>query len=218
MKTFKIYDEVFDLMESTDQAPDAYGFRGKLLEDKPKGKVIGYVLMRDGSLIECYKRFNILVVLVSVLLIALVVAAVLGYFVFMQPKDVESPIGGFKIKTGDDNNVVSYNGFMALRDGAISVNFQNGDYQATIQVIGEGIDSDPITIEPGGFVESVPATYDTDDGVVNAKIVITTDTSDIEQEVVVEIPENNTPDSPDSGLEGYWKGEAIYGPNSETSE
>ena len=217
MKTYKIYDATYPLDATSSVAPDAYAIRGELVDDPPKGKKVGYVTMRDGSTIECYTKFNKMIVILPVVLIILAAACALIYLYFLQPKDVKVGSGedSFILKQGSDNNVVTYNGFMALRDNSISVDFTNGAYTCTIQVVGEGIQSDPVTVEPNGYLASVPATFTTTSGVVNGSLIIKTDTSTSEQQVVVEIPDNNTENSVDTGLEGYWKGEYIYGTSTE---
>lgn len=210
MTSFKIYGEKYPLEESSSEAPDAYGFRNKLVDDVPSGKSVGYVTMNDGSIIECYYKFNIFVVLLPIVVAVLIGVITLIYLISFQEKDVVMP-GGVVIKEGKDANVVSYNGFMAIEDGEISICFQNGSEKSVIKVVGKGIKTDPVTVEPNEYVASIPATFTTDAGVVKAKIVIETPTSTVENETVVEIPTNNTADSPESGLEGYWKGEYIYG-------
>lgn len=216
MKKFKIYGEEFELQPSIPDPVDAYALRGVVYDDPPKGKVVGYVYMRDGSAIECYKRFNLLVILLPILLLLLIGGGVFVYLKFFQPKDV-IVADDFVVKQGTDHNVVSYNGFMAIRDGSISVCFQNGSEVATIQVTGDGISSERVTIQPNEYVASIPASFETDEGVVNAVITIETPTSSTEENVVVEVPENNTPDSSTEGLEGYWKGEYVYGVDIEES-
>lgn len=217
MKTYKIYDAVYPLDETSSVVPDAYAIKGELVDDPPKGRKVGYVTMRDGSTIECYTRFNKMIVVIPIVIAVLAAACVFIYLYFLQPKDVVVGTGddSFILKKGSDNNVVTYNGFMALRNNSISVDFTNGDYACTIQVVGDGINSNPVTVQPNEYVASVPATFTTTSGVVNANIVITTDTSTSTEQVVVEIPDNNTEDSVDTGLEGYWKGEYIYGTSTE---
>ena len=199
--------------DTSSVAPDAYAIRGELVDDMPKGRKVGYVTMRDGSVIECYVKFNPAVIIVPLIIIALAIIGVVVYLVFLQPKDVSINAGSSDLilKTGNDNNIVQYNGFMVLKDGKVSVNFTNGDYPCTIQLVGEGINCDPVQVAPEEFVASIPATFTTTSGVVDAQLVITTETSTTTENVVTEIPENNTDDSIDTGLEGYWKGECIYG-------
>lgn len=216
MKSYKLYGTKYELSPTSDQAPDAYAVKGDLVYEVPKGKMLGYITMEDDSVIECYKQFNPMTVIIPLIILLVGGIAVFAYFRFLQPKD--AAVGDFVIKQSDDTNVVSYNGFMAISDGNLSVNFTNGDYVCTITVEGEGISCNSYTVQPGEFVASIPATFTTEDGLVMAKIVMQTETSTVEQDVVVEIPENNTPNSPDSGLEGYWKGEYVYGTDIEPAE
>ena len=208
MKSFKIYGEAYPLEATTNVAPDAFGYKGDLVDDKPKGKRIGYVKMRDGSVIECYKKFNIAGVLIPIIILALVGIGLFVYLYFGQPKDIS--ISGLPIKIGEDNNIVQYNGFMAVTDNSVDINFQNGSYPCTIQLFGEGIECNSISVGADEFVTSIPVTFTTTDGVVNATLTIITDTSTTSNSVVIEIPDNNTDDSAE-GLDGAWEGEYIYG-------
>lgn len=210
MKRYKIYGESYELMSSVSVAIDGFAYKGTLMDEVPKGKSVGYVEMNDGSIIECYKSFNPLIIIIPVLLLALCGLGVFLYLMYGQPKDVVNTSGA-PIKTGTDNNVVSYNGFAAVRGDQLEIDFQNGDYAATIQISGEGINSQIITVAPGEYVETVPVTLTADDGVISAFITVSTETSTMTNEIVVEAPANNTTDSPDVGLEGNWKGEYIYG-------
>lgn len=211
MKTYKIYGEKFELQSSIPDPPDAYAYKGVIYDDPPKGRVVGYVYTRDGSPIECYKKFNSLIILIPILIIALAAGGIYAYLMLGQPKDVVLK-DGFTVKQGVDHNIVSYNGFMSITNGEISVCFQNGSEEATISVKGDGILVEEYIVAPNEYVPSIPASFTTDEGLVNAVITIETPTSSTEEAVVVEVPENNTPDSSNEGLEGYWKGEYIYGP------
>ena len=210
MDRYKIYGDSYELMESVSVAIDGFAYKGELLDEVPKGKNVGYVEMADGSIIECYKSFNPMVIILPVLLVALAGLGVFLYFIYGQPKDVVSTSGA-EIKTGTDNNVVSYNGFSAVRENNLEIDFQNGDYPATIQISGEGINSQVITVAPGEYLETIPVTFEATEGLVNAYITINTETSSMINEIVVEAPVNNTEDSPEQGLEGNWRGEYIYG-------
>ena len=208
MKTFKIYGIDYPLEETTSVPCDSYGFKNQLTDDLPRGKMVGYVHMEDGSVIECYKKFNIMIILLPILLVLLVGAVIFCYLWFFQPKDVELP--GDIVKVGTDNNIVKYNGYMAVKDGSLSIKFTNGDYPCTVQVVGEGLESKPTTLEPGQYLESVPAQFTTEYGVIEANIIITTDTSKQEFPVVVEVPDNLNGNDNREGLEGYFEGEEIY--------
>lgn len=207
VKTVKIYGEKYDLHPSTSKPVDAY-FKGKLSDNPFGGKVIGYCTMEDGSIVEVYKHLNPLVIIIPVIVLLLIAGGVTS-FLLLQPKDLN--ISGFPIKQGNDQNIVTYNGFMALTDNQLNVNFQNGSEPATVTVSGDGIETQTINVEPEQFLASIPATFTTDSGVVNATITITTPTSTQENNCVIEIPANNTPNSTEAGLNGYWEGEFIYG-------
>ena len=213
---YKIYGETYELMPTSTEAPDAFAVHGKLLDEKPSGKFLGYVEMEDGSTIACFKKSNPLVIILPVGLLTLIGVCVGVYFMFMQPKDVvidrgdgDTPIS---VKTGDDNNVISYNGFMSVHsDGNVGIGFTNGDYECTLTLEGDGINTVVYTAAPGEVINTLPITYTTTSGLVSATLTVQTATSTTTNDVVIEIPDNNTPNSPDVTLEGYWKGEYIYG-------
>jgi len=209
VKSFKIYGIPYQLEPSSSVPPDAYGYKGTIVDSVPKGKSVGFIKMRDGSIIECFKSFNLAFIFVPVIIVLFTAGSIFTYLRYFQSKD--ATVGDLIIKQGNDNNIVSYNGFMGIHDNTVSVQFQNGDYPCTIELKGDGITCSPITLEPGEFIATLPIEYTTDKGIVYAELHITTDTSSSVQNVVIEIPNNNTPDSPDTGLEGYWKGEYIYG-------
>lgn len=213
-KQFKVYGKNYELSPSTPNPPDAYGFKNEVIDDPPpKGsKCVGYIQMEDGSTIQCYTKFNKGIILIPILIL-LVLAAVAWFSLFKVEKKDVNVADGLIVKTGDDTNVVSYNGFMSINDGSADIYFQNGDQRATVTLTGEGIECAPVTVEPNETLENLPIVYKTEDGLVNATLTITTDTSTMEQQVMIEIPENNTANSPDEGLDGYWKGEAVYGTN-----
>ena len=209
MKTFKIFGDKYPLSPTSSKAPDAYAIKGKLVDEQPKGKLKGFTTMEDGSVIACYKRFNPMVIILPLLLICGLAAGGYYYLTQEQPKDVV--VAGITIKEGVDNNVVKYNGFTVIRDGVVYIYFTNGDYPCKIQIVGEGIDCAVYDCQPAEYVECLPVTYTTAEALLNAKLVITTETSTQENDIVIEIPENNTANSPSEGMEGYWQGEYIYG-------
>lgn len=209
MKSFKVMGEKYPLENTSSSAPDAYSIKGKLLDDEPKGRFVGYVTMVDGSVVACYKKMNLLPILLLLVMLCGAGGFLYWYYMTEQPKDVV--VAGITIKEGVDNNVVKYNGFTAIRNGEIFIYFTNGSYPCTIQIVGDGITCDKRNVASDEYVESMPVQYDTLDALVNAKLVITTATSTQENDIVVEIPDNNTANSPTEGLEGYWQGEYIYG-------
>lgn len=212
MKKYKIDGEVYELQENVGEAPDAYSKKGKLLDDAPKGKFIGFVIMDDGSVIECYKSFNWLIAIIPLLLIILGVAGFLVYVFFFQDKDYTIPGSEVVIKEGEDQNIITYNGFTSISpDNGLDLNFQNGSEECKITITGEGIEDVEYMAAPYSFTEFIPIKYTTDEGLVVATMTLTTATSTVTNEIAIEIPENYTPDSVTESLDGYWEGEYIYG-------
>ena len=209
---YVIYGETYELQEVAAGVPDAYAVRGELVDDPPKGKCVGYVTMEDGSLIQCYKRLNVIPIVASAAVLALVGVGVCLYLFVLQPKDVYLPGTDTVIKQGDDTNIITYNGFMSVTpDNQLDIHFANGSEVTTISISGEGIESTSWTLQPYETLEYLPVTYTTEYGLITATLSITTATSTAFNEVAIEIPDNNTPNSPAVSLDGYWKGEYIYG-------
>lgn len=210
MKTYKIDGEAYELLENVSDALDAYSKKGKLLDEQPKGKCIGYVYMADGSCIKCYKSFNPLIIILPLLIVLLGVGGFLAY-VFMQPKDYTIPGSEILIKQGDDQTVIKYNGFTSAKDGSLDIDFENGAEECTIKITGDGIEDIETIVAPYGRVEFLPITVTTDEGLVVATMTLTTASSTVTNEIAIEVPENYTPNSPENSLAGYWDGEYIYG-------
>lgn len=209
MKEYKIYGESYPLKATTKHPVDSYARGGVLVDDPPKGKILGYVEMDDGSIIECHKKTNYLPLIVFLIVLVLVVASILVYLLFFQPKDVE--LAGTVIKHGTDNNIVKYDGFMTLDDSGLRVSYQNGDIPAQIIVHGDGVESQQVYVEPGQFIDYIPCKFTTKNGVVEAQISIMTETSKQDYNVVVEIPANNNGNDTQEGLTGLFDGEVVYG-------
>lgn len=215
---YKIYGDSYRLREAPGGKIDSYAVKNKLVDIPPNGKCLGYVTMEDGSVIECYKAKPIALILCLIVAILASCGGVASYFLFFQPKDVVLTPGvgddvtPIVVKQGEDNNVVKYNGFTSVSEDSVNLNFQNGDYPCSITISGEGIESETIQLQPGEFVDKVKVTYTTTEGLVPATLTIQTGTSTSTQAIVIEVPDNTTPNSPDGVLDDYWKGEFIYVP------
>ena len=213
MQKYSIYGDSYELMPTTSVPVNGYAVKGALQDTVPKGKIVGYVEMSDGSIIECYKQFNPMIIILPIILIAICCGGVSVYYFKMQPKDVvisKNDDVSVPVKTGTDKDVVQYNGFAMLHDGQLNLDFKNGSVPCTITISGDGLETASITVQPGEYVQNIPMTFSATSGVVNAVLTIVTETSTSENNIVVEIPENNTGDS-GAGLAGSWQGEYIYG-------
>ena len=84
MKEYKIYGESYPLKATTRHPVDSYARGGELVDDPPKGKILGYVEMDDGSIIECHKKTNFVPLLISLIVLVLVIVAILVYLLFFH--------------------------------------------------------------------------------------------------------------------------------------
>lgn len=210
-KYFKIYGTNYELSQSTDAPPDAFAFKNQVFDDPPvKAKSVGFVTMEDGSTVQCFTKFNPLLVIIPTTLVVTSALAGAVYLMYLQPKDVNVS-DGLIVTTGDDRDVISYNGFMSIKDNTVDLDFTNGTEPAVITITGDGITCEPVNVEADSTITDLPITYDTDEALINATLTIKTATSTSVNQVVIEVPENMTPSSPTDGLDGYWKGEAVYG-------
>ena len=209
MRYFKVYGKKYSLNPTANTAIDGYAHKGVVKENLPKGKSVGYVTLDDGSIVECFKSFNPIPLICLTLLVTTSIACYGVYLFSMQPKDLVNN-SGYEIKTGVDNNVVMYNGFVAIREDALELDFQNGDLPVTVTVKGNGVVTETFPVAAGEYIETVPVTFTTDEEYVDAEITISTETSTVTNTVVVEIPSNQS--SNDTSASGdNWRGEQIYG-------
>lgn len=208
MKQYKIYGQKYPLTDYSNAPIDSYAYKGELVDEEPSGKHLGFVTMEDGSIVSCYKGRNVVLpVLASVSVLALLVGvgAFVAPMIFKEPDVV---IGGTMLQTEVNNNVVTFNGIMKCSDGMVDVRFVNGDTPATIQITGEGIESEVITLEPGQEVEQIPVTLSTSSSVVKAKVSITSNGSTSDFDTVIEVPDNGTVYDPE-GVTGFFDKELI---------
>lgn len=210
MKKFKIYDTAYELEDSPSGPAEAFGYRNEFVDEVPKGaRSVGYVTIDDGSVVECFQKKSILPIVIS--LVLLVVGGVVALFLLYQKDDIA--IGGVTLKTNVDKNVITFNGIMKAEAGMCEINFVNGEYESTLEVIGEGVSVAPMTLEPGQAVPEVPITVDTEDSVVEVLIRVTSVNDVAEFNALVEIPENNNQYDTSEGVHGYFEKELIIDEN-----
>lgn len=208
MKQYKIYGMPYDIYESTDEGIDSYAVKGELVDDEPNGKFLGYVKMEDGSIVACYKKKSLLLPISLILLLVLGIGAVVYFFVLpMFEKEVA--IGGTMLKTDVGTNVVTFNGIMSASSGQMDVRFVNGNEPATVQVTGDGVSTETISIEPGDSLEYIPVEVTTTDSVVEVTVNVTSNGTLSTFNALVEIPGNNTDYDPTEGLNSYFEKEMV---------
>lgn len=210
MKTFKIYDESYELEETSSTPPDSYAIDNELVDSPPDGKMVGFVHMEDGSCIQCYKKFKKRVIIIPVCAVAAIGAGFAAYLLFMQPKDVVIPGSEEPIKEGTDTTIISYNAFLSVQDDKMDVNFTNGAEAATVSITVDGVDVETFTAQPYETITDIAAKATTDLGITSGEITISTASSTVTNPIAVEIPKNNMPNGSAASLDGYWKGEHVY--------
>lgn len=208
MKQYKIYGTPYELEDSTDEGIDSYAVSGELVDDEPKGKLLGYVEMEDGSIVACYKKKS-LVIPMLLILSALAGVVIIVYFLVLPMLEKDVAIGGTMLKTDVGTNVVTFNGIMRASAGQVDVRFVNGNEPATIQVTGEGVTTETIYVEPGDSLEYVPVTVNTEESVVEVTVNINSNGTLSTFSALVEIPDNNTDYDPTEGLNSYFEKEMV---------
>lgn len=184
-----------------------------------KAKLIGYVTMRDGSLIECYYKFNVFPYACALLVI--MVAVVLATILYVVNSKQDIFFGDKPIKVGDDFDLVQFNEFMQYNPYAskVDIYFKNGDLPVTIQLVGDGIESEPIEVEAGQTISTVNVRYTGKEQIVNAKLIIISETSRSEQDVTIKTIVDGVVSKPSgsTGSDGEptygdspWRGEYIF--------
>lgn len=214
MKAYKIYGVNYKLKQKPMGDIDAFAYKGQIVDNMPKTKILGYVKMEDGSIVQCHDTTNLLIIILPI--VALLVIGGIGIAVYFllhadDPPELElDEITGERITTEGYNNVCAYQGFMTVNDQELNIEFQNGDYPATVVVEGEGIETKTTQVPAKGYLATIPIHVTTKDAVVSANITIKTSTSSASYPVVVEIPKNNNGNDSNEGLSGAWSREDVY--------
>lgn len=212
MKTYSIYGTKYELSPVTDEPVDAYAYKGELVDDEPEnGKVVGVVLTEDGSLVQCYVGGSKIPLLAS-LFIGCLIVTIGAYFLFFRHTD-DITIGGTFLQPSVNKDVVTFNGIMSANNGVCSIDFVNGEYEATVEIIGDEVYSEPITLQPGEVLQDIPVFMDTEESVTEVRIRISSEGDVAEFEALVEIPANANPYEHSNTLEGYFQGEVILNEN-----
>lgn len=208
MKQYKIYGTPYQLLDFVDEGIDSYALSGDLVDDEPKGKPLGYVVMEDGSVVACYKKRSKVLPILLILIAVTGIAAIVYFFVLPMFKK-EVAIGGTMLQTDVGTNMVTFNGIMSASNGQIDVRFVNGNEPATVQVTGEGVATEEITVDPGDSLEYIPVTISTDSSVAEVTVNINSNGTLSTFNALVEIPDNNTDYDPTEGLNSYFEKEMV---------
>lgn len=208
MKTYKIYGTSYPLSPTSDTPCDSYAYKGELLDDPPaKGKSLGFIEMDDGSVVECYKGKSKLPLILGIIVLLAAIAGAAYYFLVIRKPEVA--IGGTMLSTSVEKDIITFNGIMAASDGQLDVRFVNGDYPATIEVSGEGIKTDVVSVAEGEAVTYIPVTVDTKENAVEVHVRITSNGTTSAFNAIVEIPDNMNEYDTSEGLNGYFSKELI---------
>lgn len=206
MKKYKFsFGASYELSEAPDIV-DAYALNGVLVDDQPaKGKLVGYVHMEDGSCVECYTQFNKKVLIIPIVVFVLAILGLLGYILFFKGQNIAVGDAVLRINTG--SNTIVFNGIPSYSDGSVDLRFANGKETATISISGDGIKCTPVTLGPGEELYDLPLEIVSDSDVIVATLTCSTDTSEADYEIIIEVPENM--DDYTEGISGYFDGEVI---------
>ncbi len=208
MKNFKIYNQKYPLTPKAPDRIDCFAVQGEVVYDEPEeGKFVGYTVLEDGSNVACYHVSNRVPLLIVSIVLTLCLCVFLGYLLYAQEMNVA--VGDTILKIRQSNDVVVFNGMPSIDPETSTVNLQfvNGDVEATVTLSGEGITSEPVTLEPGETLFDYPVSVDTEQSVVEALLTIETASDKATYEILVEIPENMNYGA--EGYNGYFANEVI---------
>lgn len=105
--------------------------------------------------------------------------------IFSEETTVDT--GVVTVESNDSPTVMSYNSYMIYEDGTVDVLFQNGDYEATIEVIGSDVSSELVTVESNAQCRVLPVTLNTEADLFNATLVVKqVDSDTLEYPVTIE--------------------------------
>lgn len=175
----------------------SYYHRGTMVSDVKFPKLYTHGVKIDGYMVA-FINPSLMLLLVGIILIPIIIITLLVLFVGKVAKDTgiveemfseETTVDTGVVVVEDENSSVSmsYNAYMTYEDGEVDVLYRNGDYEATIQIVGTSVSSGAITVEPNGQCRLMSVMLDTDDDLVNAKLLITQADSDtLEYPVTIE--------------------------------
>ena len=164
--------------------------------------------LEDGSCVACYHTFSVVPMLIAMVLVLILGLGFVLYLIFGQPKSVA--IGDTFLKVSQGKDIVVFNGLPSLDYEANEINlrFVNGEMEATILIEADGIEADPVVVPAGGTLAEYPINSVTAvDGVIDAKLKITTETDEQVYNILLEIPYNMN--GPVDGYDGYFENEVI---------
>lgn len=207
--TFKIYGTNYTVTDVAPDHLDGFAINNEIVYEEPKhGKFIGYVYLEDGSCVACYHTFSVVPMLIVMVLVLILGLGFVLYLIFGQPKSVA--IGDTFLKVSQGKDIVVFNGLPSLDYEANEINlrFVNGEMEATILIEADGIEADPVVVPAGGTLAEYPINSVTAvDGVIDAKLKITTETDEQVYNILLEIPYNMN--GPVDGYDGYFENEVI---------
>ena len=209
MRIIKIYGEKYIVDSEPADAIDCYFYKGELVDEAPgNAKLLGYVTMEDGSVVECYKPKSKLLAILLILLLIASVGYGVYYYLFLYEPDVA--IGGTMLETNVNKDVITFNGIMSKSNDTVNLEFVNGKYPATVEIVGEGVTCEPISLEPNQQLLDIPVFIDTTENVVEVAVKVSSEGDTAEFNAIIEVPENNNSYTTSEGLSGYFEREVIF--------
>ncbi len=202
---YKLCGRKYETFQTVTSPPDGWALNGKLCDSPPvKGEFIGYVTMDEGSVISCWKYTSKLPIILAVVLALALLSAVTAFVLLSQKKDIA--VGGTVLRQSMDDTIIVYNGLMTYSNGSVDLLFQNGDYQTTVTLSGDGIETTQATLEPGTSMATMPVQINTEKDVIEAVLKFETETSLASYPVLIEVEANM---NGTAGVASYFEKEGI---------
>lgn len=169
-----INDKTYDVEKYTGQHVTVYYYKHNLVDQLPdKCSIIGYVETVDGDKVGVVKPNMVKLYLIVILVLALAVVLMFGIVAVVKfisnLKDksdfVQTTAESTEFNTdeplvtgqlSDTEYILTYNRYCILKDNTIDIQYENVNKEATINIRGDGIKSEPVKVGPEVTQATIP--------------------------------------------------------------
>ncbi len=206
MKRIKVLGTVYPVTEECSEQPTAFFYDNRLQDYQKDGKdVSGYIRYMDGSIVGVYPQSNFKTIVLALFFVAIIVSAVVWYM--LAKRDI---LTGTYVTTRISNGTtVSFDAMPVYEDDKLKILFSNGKGPVTVQLVGEGIESEPVVVDANSNLADYEVFITTELNAQDAYLQVTDEAGNTyKYPVLVEIPANNN-DVADYSREELTNGETI---------
>lgn len=206
IKKIKVLGNVYTVTEECSEQPAAFFYDNRLQDYQKEGKdVSGYIRYMDGSIVGVYHQSNFKAIVLTLFFVAVIASAVVWYL--LAKRDI---LTGTYVTTRIGNGTtISFDAMPVYEDGKLKVLFSNGKGPVTMQLVGDGIEAEPVPVDANSNLADYEVSITTELNAQDAYLQVTDETGNTyKYPVLVEIPANNN-NVADYSREELTNGETI---------